>query len=92
MFNSRVKSLSWGLYHLKNTLKEEQKQLKIFDCKIAEPNIDLNSGEIRVVSNQLFIGTSSKSLEITSLQLEGKKRMGAKELLNGFDIKNFKIQ
>lgn len=72
--------------------KEEVKQLKIFNCSIYEAELDLKIGEIKIENNQVFIGTSSGIIEITELQLEGKKKMKPKALLNGFNLLQYDIK
>tara|TARA_B100001109_G_scaffold255398_1_gene258250 strand:+ start:1794 stop:2759 length:966 start_codon:yes stop_codon:yes gene_type:complete len=70
----------------------EQSSLKIFNCLISNDTIELKPGEVKVLDKRILIGTKSKPLEITDLQLAGKKRMLAKELLNGFDLSNYKCE
>lgn len=70
----------------------EQSSLKIYNCLISNDTIELKPGEVKVLDKRILIGTKSKPLEITDLQLAGKKRMLAKELLNGFDLSNYKCE
>lgn len=69
------------------------KVLKIWEAKVAEniselPNIKLNEnyGKIYSFNNRIFIICNSSVLEVMSLQLEGKKKMSAKDLLLGREI------
>lgn len=76
---------------LKNQAKEKTQQLKIFDFKSPEQQLHLSNGELMVENNQFFIGTENEVIEITALQLEGKKRMKTKELLNGMSLEGYKV-
>ena len=49
-------------------------------------------GDICTDGHQLFVAAADKWLEIIELQLAGKKRMMAKDFLNGFDCKGKKIK
>lgn len=69
------------------------KVLKIWEAKVAEniselPNIKLNEnyGKIYSFNNRIFIICNSSVLEVLSLQLEGKKKMSAKDFLFGREI------
>ena len=69
------------------------KVLKIWEAKVAEniselPNIKLNEnyGKIYSFNNRIFIICNSSALEVLSLQLEGKKKMSAKDFLLGREI------
>ncbi len=58
--------------------------LKIFETEIVKDK-DLITGQIESNDKDLiFIGCSNGCLKINTLQLAGKKRMTAKEFLNGF--------
>ena len=39
---------------------------------------------ILIKNNKLFIGCGKNSIEVLELQLEGKKPMGAKTFINGY--------
>lgn len=69
------------------------KVLKIWEAKVAEniselPNIKLNEnyGKIYSFNSRIFIVCNQSVLEVLSLQLEGKKRMSAKDFLMGKEI------
>ena len=69
------------------------KVLKIWEAEVAEniselPNINLseNYGKIYSINSRIFIICNQSILEVLSLQLEGKKRMSAKDFLMGRDI------
>lgn len=65
-------------------------QLKIYEVSILDETSGA-AGKIELNEGRLKIGASDKFLEIIELQLEGKKRMSAKALMNGFDIQNYLI-
>ncbi len=62
--------------------KGELKNVKVFKTGITDQN---GSGSIRLSSSktQLFVDTNEKRLEILEFQVEGKKKMTAKEWLVG---------
>jgi methionyl-tRNA formyltransferase len=62
----------------------QKKSLKIFSTLKKTDYAD-HSGEVTVQDNKLLFGCADGWLEITELQLEGKKRMKAIDFLNGFD-------
>ena len=64
----------------------ENKTLKIFSAEVSDLNG--NSGEVLVsdINNGLIVGTNDKSIKINELQLEGSKKMTAKEFLIGRKI------
>ena len=69
------------------------KVLKIWEARVAEniselPNTKLNEnyGKIYSFNNRIFIICNSSALEVMSLQLEGKKKMSAKDFLLGREI------
>jgi methionyl-tRNA formyltransferase len=70
------------------------KVLKIWEAKVSEniselPNINLseNYGKIYSFNKDIFIICNNSVLKVLSLQLEGKKRMSAKDFLLGREIK-----
>ena len=64
------------------------KVLKIWEAKVAENISELNEnyGKIYSFNNRIFIICNSSVLEVMSLQLEGKKKMSAKDFLLGREI------
>ena len=62
----------------------EDKTLKIFKAKVVEGNGV--AGEVLSSDKTIIIATGDKALEIEELQLEGSKRMSAKEFLLGRKI------
>jgi len=74
--------------------KYEGKVLKIWEAEVAGniselPNINLseNYGKIYSFNKDIFIMCNNSVLKVLSLQLEGKKRMSAKDFLLGREIK-----
>ena len=74
--------------------KYEGKVLKIWEAEVAGniselPNINLseNYGKIYSFNKDIFIICNNSVLKVLSLQLEGKKRMSAKDFLLGSEIK-----
>ncbi len=73
--------------------KYQGKVLKIWDAEVADDiseiqNINLNEnyGKIYSFNSRIFIVCNQSVLEVLSLQLEGKKRMSAKDFLMGREI------
>lgn len=60
----------------------DNRRLKIFEIKQSE--VSLPPGQSKVIKNQLHIGCQDKSLRVTQLQLEGKKRCSDIDLFNGY--------
>lgn len=61
--------------------------LKVFKSTKTEKNVDMRPGMIVVYKGLLYITTADYLLQIDELQLAGKKRMTARDFLNG--NKNF---
>ena len=61
--------------------------LKVFKSTKTEKNVGMRPGIIVVYKGQLYITTADYLLQIDELQLAGKKRMTARDFLNG--NKNF---
>ncbi|WP_294276124.1 methionyl-tRNA formyltransferase [uncultured Chryseobacterium sp.] len=68
------------------TLKigDEEKGLKIFSGKYEHADHDKKAGTLDISKNRLSIYTQDGIYYPQELQLEGKKRMGVKDFLNGF--------
>lgn len=75
---------------LRNDLSEIS--FKIFESQPEPTDHNINPGEI-ITDDKHFIKIACKDgfIGIVSIQLEGKKRMSAAELLRGFSIKDYKI-
>lgn len=67
--------------------------LKIFKSVKTESAIKTNSGEITSdQKNYVRIGCANGSLEITEVQLEGKRKMNIQEFLRGFSFKDYIVK
>ena len=65
----------------------EGKTLKIWDADVVEQDYEGTPGEvIQVTKDSIIIKTSSGSLAVKELQLEGKKRMTVDAFLRGYSI------
>lgn len=64
----------------------EQVSVKIFRAIPADISQNGKPGQLKVEDKRLFSATAEGWLEIQELQLPGKKRMHAKEVLNGLKI------
>lgn len=60
------------------------KVLKVYRTRIAHMHAGNLPGSIRVEDNKLFVACADGLLEITELQLEGKKRMKTEDFLRGY--------
>jgi methionyl-tRNA formyltransferase len=58
-------------------------KFQIWKAVVGEPK--LSSGQLRVIHKRLYVGCDGgESLELTEVQMEGKKRMTSAAFLNGF--------
>lgn len=66
--------------------KEHNISVKIFSVHLKEgQNSNKPPGNIEIINNEMLVYTLDGLLSVISLQLEGKKRMSVKEMLNGFN-------
>ena len=70
-------------------LSEKEKNIAPIDLKIYKTQktnrpCAASAGTLSVEKSQLFVATTDEWLEILELQLAGKKRMSARDFLNGF--------
>lgn len=80
---------AWSIIRANNTGKELN--LKLYKVSISNEKFELDAGEIIVIEGRLIVGCGDGSLEVLELQLEGKKRMKSKDLLNGFPIHEYQM-
>ena len=67
--------------------------VKIFKTVKTDKPSNGKPGTIVVVKNHLLVNTANNLLEITLLQLSGKKRMETSAFLNGFHaIENYRFE
>jgi len=72
-------------------MQGEIKRIKIYTCTIQE-ELSIEPGKCIITNkNRLYVGTATEALEIIELQLEGKKRMSAGDLLRGMKIDMMRI-
>ena len=64
------------------------KLIKFYDCDVSDVSLDGSfiPGRVNASKQGLFIETGSGSLRVNELQAEGKKRMMARDFLNGYKI------
>ncbi len=67
--------------------------MKIFKSAKTSTAANGEPGTFTVERNKLFVNASDNKLEILELQLSGKKRMLARDFLNGFrDVEEYKLK
>ena len=71
---------------------EKETVLKIFKTKKTGCVTNQPAGTIRVEQKAMQIAAGDEWLEITELQMAGKKRMTARDFLNGIMIENFFVR
>lgn len=70
--------------------KGKKKSLKIFNTHFKIDNKN-NSGNILQNENGVFFGTNDGWIQLTELQLEGKKRMSIDQFITGFNFNEAKL-
>jgi methionyl-tRNA formyltransferase len=81
---------AWTTISLTKTESKTNVVLKIFKAEKSKVASQEPEGTIMAHSNHLFISCSDEWLEITELQLAGKKRMQARDFINGMrDIEEY---
>ena len=61
----------------------------VHNSELSVENSELKPGEIfNVTKKSFFVNTGDGALEITRLQLEGKKEMDTESFLRGYKIEN----
>lgn len=88
-FNQPTKSvhnLVRGLYPfpIAWTMWKDEK-VKIFRSKLG-PYANIDAGELIEKEGKLIVGCKDGTLEVLELQIPGKKRMNAKDFINGFEV------
>ncbi|MBK8982814.1 MAG: methionyl-tRNA formyltransferase [Ignavibacteria bacterium] len=64
----------------------KDKSVKIFKSNLSEIKSTTLPGDIIISEKKLYVNTKDNLLEICELQPEGKKRMSAKDFINGLNI------
>ncbi len=62
------------------------KSIKIFKSILTDLRSENLPGEFRITGKKLYVNTKDNLLEISELQPEGKKRMTAKDFINGLNL------
>ncbi len=60
------------------------KVLNVLAARPADASVVLAAGEVAVGSDVLLVGCRDSVLAISELQLEGKRRMSARDFINGY--------
>ncbi|MCB0381145.1 MAG: methionyl-tRNA formyltransferase [Flavobacteriales bacterium] len=77
---------------LKNKENNAILSLKIFKTIKQIENHHQEIGTILTTKNTISVAVSGGFIQLIELQLEGKKRMDAQSLLNGFNINDYQLQ
>lgn len=69
-------------------------QLKIYETGLPETNVATGQtpGTVSVRKDKVFVACSDGELELLSIQLSGKKRMGIPEFLRGFNLEKTMLE
>lgn len=68
-----------------NTTNGSEQDLKIYKTQKTEMTATLRPGTIQIEKGRLFVNNQDKLLEIIELQLSGKRKMNAKDFINGIN-------
>lgn len=76
------------------TNKENGKKLnlKVFECEWSAESHQLPVGSLRTDKNSILVAANDGFVSLKILQLEGKKRLKAEELLRGYSFQNQYIE
>ena len=66
--------------------KLDGEKFNIYRSKIG-PDIQLPTGELKMVDDQLLAGCGKGTVELVEVQLQGKKKMSGKDFMNGYNGK-----
>lgn len=69
------------------SIDDEKLIVKIYDAEFIEKNHNYNNGQIITDKKSIHVALKNGVLNINTLKLQGKRKMDAKTLLNGFDFK-----
>jgi methionyl-tRNA formyltransferase len=59
------------------------KRLRVLSTRLSDADRPLAPGEIELAGGSVLVGTGARNLELVAAQLEGKKELSARELVNG---------
>src|SRR5690606_265551 len=65
------------------------RECKIWRAKIYSNKSTVTPGQIRVIDHRLIVQTMNGELELLEIQLSGKKRMPARDIINGYPVQNW---
>ena len=66
--------------------RTDKAEYKIFKVAPSSDNHGLQPGELKVVEGKILVGCAGGAVEILSLQAQGKRRMDARDFLNGLRL------
>ena len=84
----KIHNLIRALSYLGVYTHYRSKRVKLFDSYWSDNNHGLKIGEFRIINEKLHVGTKKGSLIISSIQVEGKKRISVKDFYNTIDSGN----
>lgn len=58
-------------------------KFKLWRSRVAEENLSLTAGEVKIVGQKFFVGTGDGTLEILEIQAPGSKKLSAADFLRG---------
>ena len=70
------------------TMLNNNVSLKVYKARKTSHTSDREPGKISIKENKVLVATQDEDLEIEELQLQNRKRMTAKEAINGHLLKN----
>lgn len=73
---------AWCLFHNNG----EPEAVKVFSCSPASRAKDASPGKIVLEDKKLYAATANGWLEISEMQLPGKRRMKVRDILNGLNL------
>lgn len=71
---------AWSLLENSDT----EMHVSVLNTCLTGQNISLNPGQIQTSKKEIFVGTGDGIIQITALQLPGKKPLKSADLLNGY--------
>ncbi|MGB4850651.1 MAG: methionyl-tRNA formyltransferase [Saprospiraceae bacterium] len=66
-------------------------ELKIFRTSVSSRNVNRTPGLLELENKKLLAQAKDGELEILEVQLAGKKRMSARDFINGYKIRNWNL-
>ena len=76
---------AWTTWNIsKDDPTSKQVMIKIYKTRLTGEATTEKPGSINTDQRKIYVATTTEWLEITELQMAGKKRMNAKDFLNGW--------